>query len=285
MLISVYTAALSCGIGAGIIIDGLITINLLWRYIHSITTSFIVLCTLLITFMFPETEYTRSEPRSLDATSTVDANGGFSNTIDSTGAPSAYFKEATDISHSEGSVRSPNVEVTPPKKTYVQTLSLYSGTHTNEIYWKIFVHPIILLPPPPVLYATMVTSMTIGFLVAILSNFATFFSTLYGFEPYQSSLCFVAGVIGSLIRVFFGGHFSDAVADFFTRRLRTTLSSFQMATVFRIGQPVQFPCFFNTLSMCALTCTGFFLNYRAFLFLVLFHNLNLIQICKIRKPS
>jgi MFS family permease len=61
-------------------------------------------------------------------------------------------------------------------------------------------------------------SVTIGFIVAVTSNVATAFSTAYGFEAWQSGLCFFAAIIGSLLGIVFGGHFSDWVADYFTRR-------------------------------------------------------------------
>lgn len=61
-------------------------------------------------------------------------------------------------------------------------------------------------------------SVTIGFLVAITSNFATAFSDSYSFTAWQSGLCFIAGLLGSALGIFFGGYFSDRVADIFTKR-------------------------------------------------------------------
>lgn len=50
------------------------------------------------------------------------------------------------------------------------------------------------------------------------SNVGVAFSEAYGFEPWQVGLCFVSAVVGSLLGVFAGGHFSDWVADLLTRR-------------------------------------------------------------------
>lgn len=106
----------------------------------------------------------------------------------------------------------------PPKRTYWQSLTLFSGIHTQESTLKLFFRPVILLTLPPVLWATLMMSVTIGFLVAITSNFAVAFNTLYGFEAWQSGLCFIACPVGAGIGAFFGGRFSDIVADFLTRR-------------------------------------------------------------------
>jgi hypothetical protein len=61
-------------------------------------------------------------------------------------------------------------------------------------------------------------SVTIGFLVAISSNFATAFSTTYGFTAWQSGLCFISGFLFTMAGIFGGGMLSDWVADYFTKR-------------------------------------------------------------------
>ncbi|KAI9708382.1 MAG: hypothetical protein M1820_004086 [Bogoriella megaspora] len=108
----------------------------------------------------------------------------------------------------------------PPHKkdSFIQSLRLVHGIFTSDSLLKMFLRPIVLLSLPPVLWATLVMSVTIGFLVAISSNFASAFSATYGFLPYQSGLCFISGFVGTMIAIFFGGHVSDMVADFFTRR-------------------------------------------------------------------
>jgi hypothetical protein len=108
--------------------------------------------------------------------------------------------ESAHISYVEANTRARR-----GKYTYVQSLRIYSGTLTKESIFKIFVRPILLLALPPVLWATLVMSVTIGFLVAISSNFASAFQTTYGFLPYQSGLCFVSGLVGSLFGILGGG--------------------------------------------------------------------------------
>lgn len=61
-------------------------------------------------------------------------------------------------------------------------------------------------------------AVTIGFLVAITSNVAAAFAATYDFSAWQIGLCFVSSLIGSGIGIIFGGHATDVVADYFTRR-------------------------------------------------------------------
>lgn len=105
------------------------------------------------------------------------------------------------------------------KHSYLQSLRVVpQAPLTSESLWTLFARPLGLVCLPPVLWAALVQSVTIGFLVAVTSNVAPAFRSAYGFEPYQVGLCFVAAVVGSLLGIPAGGHLGDAVADFLTRR-------------------------------------------------------------------
>lgn len=95
---------------------------------------------------------------------------------------------------------------------------MFRSSYTSESLVELFLRPIALFILPPVLWGSLVMSVTIGFLVAVTSNVAPAYSTAYGFAAWQTGLCFIAAIIGSLIGIFAGGHMSDKVADFFTKR-------------------------------------------------------------------
>ncbi|KAF1931807.1 uncharacterized protein M421DRAFT_55453, partial [Didymella exigua CBS 183.55] len=94
----------------------------------------------------------------------------------------------------------------------------FSGVYTKESLWKRFVRSLVFIMLPQVLWTTLVMSGTIGFLVAITSNFAPAFEAAYGFKPWRSGICFIAALIGAFIGIFAGGHFSDWIADRQTQR-------------------------------------------------------------------
>ncbi len=196
-----YTSALSAGVGGGIVIAGLVTIAHSWRYIYWVATSLIGALTILVILTFPETTYRRTPIQQEQDKSTRPS------AADDKGAeePQVEYQEAGD-------------DVVPKKDSFIRSLRIYTGVYTQESIFKLFIRPCILLILPPVLWATLVMSVTIGFLVAITSNFASAFQTTYNFQPYQSGLCFISGLTGSAIGIFFGGHISDLTADFFTKR-------------------------------------------------------------------
>lgn len=230
---SIYTCFLSAGVSGGIIISGLITINLDWRYIYWVSVALIGSATVLVILTFPETEFDRHglipSPSSADTIKATDLDP-----IDEElgKVPSPDLKETESRTwHVEDTASNTTAPVPKPvtttrrrrqqvagKMTWRDTLRLFSGVHTREPLFKLFLRPVMLLLLPPVLWATLVMSVTIGFVVAISSNFANAYAQAYGFEAWQAGLCFISGLIGSGLGIFFGGHVGDWVADYFTRR-------------------------------------------------------------------
>ena len=156
--------------------------------------------TVTLFFAMPETAYVRNLVRAeaTDASAPIDKESNAKH------AEYNGFEEHDD----------------PRKYTFVQSLKLFHGKFTEEPILKMFIRPIGLLLLPPVLWATLVMSVLIGFSVAISSNFSTAFSQVYKFEPYQSGLCFISAFVGSVVGIAFGGHLTDLVADRFTKRNR-----------------------------------------------------------------
>ncbi|KAH7039033.1 major facilitator superfamily domain-containing protein [Macrophomina phaseolina] len=207
-IMAIYTCFLGAGVGGGILVCGLISISLDWRYCYWVAVALIGAATLLIILTFPETEYERGPVTASESDSAKEVELGKGE------AEGAGFSVASRIETATSATTRPP----PAKRSFVRDLRIFSGVHTKESLWKMFWRPCVMLFLPPVFWATLVMAVTIGFLVAISSNFASAFATAYHFEPYQAGLCFISSIIGSLIGIFFGGHFSDWVADYLTKR-------------------------------------------------------------------
>ncbi|KAF9696857.1 hypothetical protein EKO04_005704 [Ascochyta lentis] len=201
-VMAIYTCALSAGASGGIIVAGLISINNDWRLIYWVATALIGTCTICVILTFPETIYLRdgaaSNPMTQDESKECD--------LESKAPVTAQINDTSASTN------------TPEKRSYASSLRIFSGTYTQESLWKLFLRPMAFLILPQVLWATLVMSGTIGFLVAITSNFAPAFETAYGFKPWQSGLCFIAALVGAFIGIFAGGHLSDWIADVQTQR-------------------------------------------------------------------
>ncbi|KAI1616481.1 major facilitator superfamily domain-containing protein [Exophiala viscosa] len=218
-VMSIYTAALNLGVGFGLIIDGLITINHPWRVIYYVAAALIGFLVVMVVLTFPETAYNRSaHPEGISTTlHHVSAAYGHTNSDE---APGEVGTETGDkaVDRSVYYRETAEVRAHPAKRTWTQELPLFRGTFTEESLLAMTLRPLGLLILPPVLWATLVQSVTIGFITAVTSNVASAFSTTYGFEAWQSGLCFFSAIIGACLGIIFGGMTSDRVADFFTRR-------------------------------------------------------------------
>ncbi|KAJ2907049.1 MFS general substrate transporter [Zalerion maritima] len=202
-IMAMYNCFLSVGVAGGMMVAGLITINHDWRVIYQVASALIGFVLLLAVFSFPETAYVRRNSSGLTDSSTVTRFSG--------------DKSAGHGSDIENVVPS-DISTPPAKETYLQSLKIFHRTYTNESFFKLFFRPFGLICLPPILWVALVQAATIGFIVAVSSNVAVAFADAYDFEPWQVGVCFVAGIIGSLIGIPAGGYFGDWVADFFTQR-------------------------------------------------------------------
>lgn len=196
LYMAMYNAALSAGVAFGSVISGLIVIAHGWRTIYWVGSALVGATLLFVIFSFPETAYERyRNPLVIAPGQTKGAKSDNATPSDA-----------------------PEVEI-PAKRTYMQEIKPWNGrTYTDEPLWKMMIRPLGLIILPPVFWATIVMSVTIGFLVAISSNIGSAFNTAYGFEPWQIGLCFIGNMIGCAFGIVLGGPFSDWVADYYTKR-------------------------------------------------------------------
>ncbi|OLN88494.1 putative MFS-type transporter C1271.10c-like protein 5 [Colletotrichum chlorophyti] len=199
-IMALYTAFLSAGVGFGVVISGLITKTQDWRVIYQVSAALIGVVLALAIFTFPETAYERDGASSWNR---LPSMGG--------------SKPGSMRSDAELGMRSLETPVSP-KKAYFSALKIFNRTLTQENLLKLSLRPLGLIILPPVLWAALVQAVTVGFLVAVSSNVGSAFYTAYGFDTWQSGLCFIAGIIGALVGIPAGGHLGDQIADWFTRR-------------------------------------------------------------------
>jgi len=181
-----------------------------WRLIYWVGSALIGSAMVLVIFTFPETSFRRL---------TIDRGHMFA---DDHGRHRQHLKdiERAPTTDKLATDKPPDFDdVTPRSKSYTQRLALWSGTYTEESILKIFLRPFFLPVLPAVLWAILVFSSTIGFLVGITSNFASALSSPpYNFNTLQTSLCFIGGLVGGLLGIPAGGHYGDWIAMRATRR-------------------------------------------------------------------
>ncbi|KIW23939.1 uncharacterized protein PV07_09686 [Cladophialophora immunda] len=203
--ISIYFAAVSMGISAGVALSGLITIGLPWPYIYWIFLAFNGFITILVACTFPETFFHRSAPSS-SATQIVAIEAVSDGAKQIT--PAIDNPEITETA-------APSQKVSP-----LSDLRIFHGPRTSESLFKIFCRPLLLVVIPSVLWYIAVMAVNIGGLIILTTTAPAAFPEYYSFVTWQAGLTFLAAVIGGFLGVAGGGYFQDKFADYLTRRNR-----------------------------------------------------------------
>jgi hypothetical protein len=134
-----------------------------WRYIYYVAIALIGAVTLIVYATFPETAYNRNRESTGTFTTLTSSGGRVRRSTKGEEAGTAEIHEVvtTETVNSNGG--------------WIKGLKLYHGKYTETI-WQMTIRPVGLLILPPVLWATLVMSVTIGFITAITSNVASAFS-------------------------------------------------------------------------------------------------------------
>lgn len=198
-----YHFATGSGVSIGIIISGIITLNNSWRVIYWAGAIMIGILIVLIVFTIPETAYNRSYENSDEGDIVEDKKNPYRLSLsiilkdEEKARIARYYEEnnrlktlpedevpleISTMQRMEERIRRLEAAVLgnnrysslpsdlPKKSSYWSTLSLFTGEiYTQDSLWKMFIRPFGLIILPPVLWATLVMSALIGFIVALSS--------------------------------------------------------------------------------------------------------------------
>lgn len=157
-----------------------------WRMFHYLCAALVLATTVLILFTMPETAYQR------DGSGTEEVEN-------------EKFSSVSEVERAEVS--------STPKKSFAQRMAFNRAPLTHESLWKIAIRPVLVLFLPPVFWSTVSFGIGIGIFVILGTTAATAFSQVYGFTVWQLGLVWIAGIVGNLLGIPFGGYFSDWVAN------------------------------------------------------------------------
>lgn len=106
--------------------------------------------------------------------------------------------------------------VTP--KTFVQSLTIYSGILRHENWLKVAMRPIILFAYPAVLWSTVVYSLSVGWLIVLSETVAHIYQEHpYNFSRLATGLVYLSPFIGGIIGTAVAGKVSDIIVRAMSR--------------------------------------------------------------------
>ncbi|KAF2665063.1 MFS transporter-like protein [Microthyrium microscopicum] len=110
-------------------------------------------------------------------------------------------------------------EVPPPKRSYVQSLSLYNGKFSNEPFLKLLVKPAPLLLFPAVIFSTVVNGFHLAGLIAMgLLSVTILKDEPYNLQPAALGMVSIPNLVVGLIFAPIAGYLCDWLAQFLARR-------------------------------------------------------------------
>ncbi|KAH8596049.1 serine/threonine kinase 16 [Bisporella sp. PMI_857] len=184
------------------VICGPITTQLGWKWLFYFLIIFGGLQTILQFLFVPETQYNRHK---------LSAN---SNTSNSTSADTPDLEVRKPVSTEIESSSTCNADV-PKPKTFVQSLSVFTGTHSDENFFRLLLGPIAVCLNIAVLWALLVSAFFFSLYITIANLLAQVFSG----PPYllnASSVGYLS--LGPFIGGLLGATIAGLVGDPLVRR-------------------------------------------------------------------
>lgn len=210
---SFYLNAINGGNTIGPLICGFIVTSLSWRW-HKWIAFILVFINFVVVLLFcPETRYARSGVR------TISAEEGVSETPSSDDIP-AHDEAGKMATANEKDIGThPTERDQVPRKTFVQNISLRSGTPKDTNLFKLFIRPLPLIVYPAVILSFLGFAVSLAWVVAInILNPFVLQAPPYSWKPDINGLINIAALIGNLIGAWLGGWVVDKYSDWRSKK-------------------------------------------------------------------
>lgn len=170
---------------------------------------------LVVVLFVPETRYVRDYSKSLGSdfcTPSIHSGDEESNNTTVNDKKTNYMvKGSESMSPSPGYIQ-------VPKKTWLQDISLWSGTADTNII-KMFIRPFPLIAYPAVTFAFLAYAVSLAWVVAVnILNSFVLEAPPYNWGTAKDGLINIPGIIGNVIGSICGGWLVDRYCDWRARR-------------------------------------------------------------------
>jgi MFS family permease len=162
-----------------------------------------VLMLLLVVFFMPESSFHRHN------TMNIDTGARTVNTLEKNADQSVERIEDGQLS------RIPSLDA---RHSFVKTLMPWSGYWDNVSFWRTFIRPFVMIASPVVMWATLLFTICISWLVLISITLSQIFSAPpYNFSVSQVGATNVSSFVASLLATLIAGPVIDGVAKLISK--------------------------------------------------------------------
>jgi hypothetical protein len=170
---------------------------------HAMGGAFVVML-LLVFFFMPESAYHRHNVINIDTSS---------KTVETDAMEKEKAIERIEDHAIQASVSSERAD------PYVKTLMPWSGYWDHVSFWRTFLRPFVVIMSPVVMWATLLFTICISWLVLISITLSQIFSAPpYSFSVSAVGATNVSSFVASLLATLVAGPIIDGVAKFMSTR-------------------------------------------------------------------
>jgi hypothetical protein len=109
----------------------------------------------------------------------------------------------------------------PPRKTFVQSMAIYTGTYSKDPLWKMVLSSLVIMANLGALWVIVVQGLVVAWYVAVSIVSAQIFAPPpYNMNASQIGFISTGPLIGCLLGSLVGSALSDSIAKFMTRKNR-----------------------------------------------------------------
>lgn len=202
---SIYMNAISGGNTIGPLICGFVITGLSWRWHKWIAVILTALNWVCVVLFVPETRYNRDVTAAMGSSDTAVTTSSSEEAVERAEKATATAKPASN----DGEVEQ------LPRKTWLQEMSLWSGTPKDTNLFEMFVRPFTLIAYPAVIFAFIGYAVTLAWVVAInILNSFVLQAPPYNWSPSVNGLINIPGLLGNLVGAFTSGWLVDRYSDY-----------------------------------------------------------------------
>jgi len=171
---------------------------------HGMGGAFVLMLILVIFFM-PESAYHREGALNIDTSS---------KTIDLGDLDKEKSVERVEVSHANA-----HVSASEPRQSYAKELLPWNGYWDKVSFWRTFIRPFFVIASPIVMWATLLFTICISWLVLISITLSQIFSAPpYNFSVSAVGATNVSSFVASVIATLMAGFIIDGVAKYMSKR-------------------------------------------------------------------
>lgn len=196
------------------IVVGKITHTLGWPWTFNLVAIFLAVTLPAVFLLCPETAY-RREAR-LNTDEVVDNDKGSPQT---NSPPQQPIRPGGFVLFPTSGALQPIGNASTPKKSFIESISLFDGRKTDERYWVLLLRPFPLLANPAFIWGCLIQGTMIGWTVFIgVIIAALFIGPPYLWGEVEAGYAYTGAFLGALVGFAVSGLLADSSAKWLTKK-------------------------------------------------------------------